>query len=131
MEEKHFDIWMPQKEKIHNTRREWLFREREIWWMAIGENVGTEVNGKGSNFLRPVLIIRKYGLGGFFGVPLTSQKHEGIWYTNFETKNKKQCALLSQAGSFSSYRLYGMIGRISKDDFERVMTDLEQLLFKK
>ena len=131
MEEKHFDIWMPQKENIHKVGRKWLFREREIWWMAIGENVGTEVNGKGASFLRPVLIVRKYGPGGFFGIPLSSQQHSGIWYTNFQTRGKDQCALLSQASSYSSYRLYNVIGRITKEDFERVLGDLEKLLFKK
>lgn len=127
---KHFDTWMPLKECIHFTGREWAFREKEIWWMAIGENVGTEVNGKGDNFLRPVLIIRKYGAGGFFGVPLSSQVHNGIWYTSFTSKGRQQCALLSQASSFSSYRLYGYISKISKLDFGRVINNLKKLLFK-
>ncbi len=128
---KHFSIWMPLKEKIHYASREWKFREREIWWMAIGENVGTEINGKGNNFLRPILIIRKYGPGGFFGVPLSSQKHKGMWYTNFKLKDSEQCALLSQAGSFCSYRLYGYIGRVLKNDFEEIISELERLLLKK
>ena len=128
---KHFDIWMPLKERIHSIGRKWKFREGEIWWMAIGENVGTEINGKGDNFLRPILVVRKYGPGGFFGVPLSSQKHEGMWYANFLLKNREQCALLSQASSFCSYRLYGFIGRLSKSVFEQIVDDLEKLLFKR
>ena len=128
---KHFGIWIALKERIHFAARKWKFREREIWWMAIGENVGTEINGKGVNFLRPVLIVRKYGAGGFFGIPLSSQIHKGIWYVHFLTKDKLQCALLSQASSFSSYRLYSYIGRISKADFVRVIEGLEILLFRK
>lgn len=128
---KHFDIWMPLKMRIHFAERRWEFREREIWWMAIGENVGTEVNGKGSNFLRPVLIVRKYGPRGFFGVPLSSKMHKGMWYTSFKSSGKLQCALLSQSGSFCSYRLYGFMGRISKKDFVKIIGDLEKLLFKK
>lgn len=127
---KRFNIWMPLKENIHCTGRKWEFREREIWWMAVGENIGTEVNGKGDNFLRPVLVVRKYGPGGFFGIPLSSQIHGGIWYTNFNSKGKKQCALLSQASSFSSHRLYGYISRINKADFNTVVMDLRKLLFK-
>lgn len=128
---KHFDVWMPLKKRIHFVGREWEFREREIWWMAIGENVGTEVNGKGDNFLRPVLIVRKYGPGGFFGVPLSSQLHEGMWYTNFTSKKKEHCALLSQAGSFCSYRLYGFMNKASKEEFAKIIDSLEKLLFKK
>ena len=128
---KRFNIWMPLKERIHFTGRKWEFREKEIWWMAMGENVGTEVNGKGDSFSRPVLIIRKYGPGGFFGVPLSSQIHKGMWYITFKSRGREQCALLSQAGSFCSYRLYGFIGRISKKDYRRVIIGLEKLLFKK
>ena len=128
---KHFDIWMPLKTRIHFAERKWEFREREIWWMAIGENVGTEVNGKGANFLRPVLIVRKYGPRGFFGVPLSSKVHNGMWYTSFKSNGKHQCALLSQSGSFCSYRLYGFMSRISKRDFAKIIGDLEKLLFKK
>ncbi len=130
-EEKHFEIWMPQKQKIHETGRKWQFREKEIWWMAIGENVGTEINGKGNNFLRPILVVRKYGPKGFFGIPLSSQVHQGLWYADFETNGRKQCALLSQAGSFCSYRLYNFIAKISEEDFNKVLSKLRELIFKK
>lgn len=58
---KRFNIWMPLKERIHFTGRKWEFREKEIWWMAMGENVGTEVNGKGDSFSRP-MDLRNYYL---------------------------------------------------------------------
>ena len=128
---KMFELWMPLKEKIHYARRKWQFREREVWWMAIGENVGTEINGKGDNFLRPILIVRKYGSDGFFGVPLSSQMHKGIWYANLLLRGEEQCVLLSQASSFCSYRLYGFIGRIAKKDFKYIVDSLSKLLLKK
>ena len=58
---KRFLEWIGLKEKLHNT--EYVppfFKEGEIWWCHLGENVGTEMNGKGDFFTRPVLILKKY-----------------------------------------------------------------------
>jgi len=37
------------------------FKEREIWWISAGQNIGTELYGKGSDFSRPVIVIKKFG----------------------------------------------------------------------
>jgi len=39
-------------------------------------NVGSEQNGNGTEFLRPVLIIRGFGADTCLAVPLTSSKHK-------------------------------------------------------
>jgi mRNA interferase MazF len=38
-----------------------------------GINVGCEIYGKGSNYVRPVLVINDDGEDNFIGVPLTSK----------------------------------------------------------
>ncbi len=129
-EKKHFDEWSKKKKEIHYSHSPPLYHEREIWWLAIGENIGAEINGKGTDFLRPVLIIRKYG-NLFFGVPLSSQIHQGMWYDQFEYKNKLQCALLSQASTFSANRLRYKMGRMPMLSFQRICDSLIGLLFKK
>jgi mRNA interferase MazF len=35
------------------------FKNGEIWWCSIGENIGSEMYGKGEFYRRPVLVIRK------------------------------------------------------------------------
>ena len=125
-----FDRWIEYKKIIHRTGRKWEYREREVWWCAIGENVGSEINGKGRNFLRPVLIVRKYGTL-FFGVPLSSRMHDGIWYEHFRFKDKMQCALLSQAGSMCAFRLHDKIGKLSFLDYLRICDSLSKLILKK
>lgn len=58
---KRFLEWIGLKEKLHNTEYiPPLFKEGEIWWCYVGENVGIEANGKGNQFTRPVLIFKKY-----------------------------------------------------------------------
>jgi len=128
---KRFDEWNELKKSLHENAKKFPFRERDSWWYAAGENIGTEVNGKGSRFSRPILVIRKYGEEGFFGVPISSQIHGGIWYAKFKCNGQTQCALLSQAGTYSVHRLYHRISRIKGEDFEMILTKLGQLLFKK
>ena len=59
---KRFLEWIGLKEKLHHTEHQPpLFKEGEVWWCYIGENVGVEVNGKGKQFTRPALILNGYG----------------------------------------------------------------------
>ncbi len=37
-----------------------FYREKEIWWAALGQNIGYEVNGKNESYERPVLILKRY-----------------------------------------------------------------------
>ncbi len=51
---KKFLEWIRLKEKLHeNNAKIPLFKEGEVWWCAIGENVGIEMNGKSKKFSRP------------------------------------------------------------------------------
>jgi len=58
MEEKRFSEWIERKERIHDVGRLPAISEREVWWVAVGENVGIEINGKSGRFSRPVLIYK-------------------------------------------------------------------------
>ncbi|TSC76682.1 MAG: hypothetical protein G01um101433_739, partial [Parcubacteria group bacterium Gr01-1014_33] len=44
---KRFLEWIGLKEKLHSAVHSApLVSEREIWWVSIGENVGSEIDGK-------------------------------------------------------------------------------------
>ena len=127
----NYDEWNEIKKSIQENNKILPFREREVWWYAAGKNIGTEINGKGARFSRPILIIRKYGQSSFLGIPLSTQLHQGRWYTYIDIKKEKRCVLLSQVGSFSAKRLLSRIGKISVVDFEGVCGELGRLIFKK
>ena len=75
---KRFLEWMAIKEKLHNTDAvPPLVKERDLWWVSFGENVGSEVNGKSKLFSRPGLVIKKLSRGFYLVAPTTSQKKEG------------------------------------------------------
>lgn len=125
-----YDKWNELKKQLASSDAVPLFRERDIWWYAAGENLGSEINGKGPKFSRPVLIVRRYGDATFFGVPLSTKKLEGLWYSHVTVNGVTRCALLSQASSFSSLRLYKKMDRLSVQEFKRICSKLGQLLLK-
>ena len=52
-----FADWARLKLRIHLYKNldSVYFRERQIWWASVGQNIGVESNGKNANFERPVL----------------------------------------------------------------------------
>ena len=127
---KDFNGWIIIKEKLHNDGSIHRIKVGEVWWCAVGENIGSEICGKGKTFARPVLILRKLSGNNFIGIPLTSKKHKGNWYVNFEFKGKSQVAVVSQVENISVYRLYSKMGEVPNSDLELVRNGLIDLLVK-
>ncbi|MBR3332360.1 type II toxin-antitoxin system PemK/MazF family toxin [Candidatus Saccharibacteria bacterium] len=128
---KNLEMWFPVKERKHNisTNKIPKITDGEIWWVAVGENVGVEINGKSKYFSRPVLIYKKLTHLGFLGIPLSTQKHDGAWYVGFRFQEKDICAVLSQARTFSTARLYSRLGQIAEDDMQKVKKGFRRLYF--
>lgn len=127
MEGKRFEEWIEVKSDLHKIAIVRRIREGEIWWCALGENVGVEINGKSKTFARPVLILRKLGKYSFMGIPLTSKAHEGSWYAMFYFRNTAQYAALAQARVVSVSRLYKKIGEADRQDIFLVRDKFRQL----
>ena len=128
-EKKNFADWFELKPAIHYKGILREFKEGDVWWCALGENVGIEINGKNKEFSRPVLVLKKLSKFGFFGIPLTSQDHKGTWYVPFVFKDKKQIAVLAQARVLSAYRLYEKMGSVPDSDLELVRDGFRKLYF--
>lgn len=127
MDGKRFDEWIEVKSDLHKIAIVRRMREGEIWWCALGENIGVEINGKSKTFARPILILRKLGKYSFMGIPLTSKKHEGSWYAMFYFRNTAQYAALAQARVVSVFRLYKKIGEADWQDIFLVRDKFRQL----
>lgn len=59
-EAQKFVDWTKLKIATHFSNKNVYFREGEIWWVSIGQNIGNEQNGKNTNFERSVLIFKKF-----------------------------------------------------------------------
>lgn len=51
-----FDQWNRIKRTTNQNNRKLGIKPREIYWANIGKNIGYEQNGKGKDFMRPLLM---------------------------------------------------------------------------
>jgi mRNA-degrading endonuclease toxin of MazEF toxin-antitoxin module len=126
-----YDNWNEIKKFTSTNNKKYTFKVREIYWLKVGYNLGYEIYGKGDEYLRPVLVFRKFSKESFLGIPLTSQAKDDMFHFAFKpiNKDKTNYAILSQIRLFSTKRIKNKFGKISTDDFENLKVKLKELLY--
>ena len=124
---KDFINWHKIKNNIEGKRQRLNFQIRDILFCSIGENVGFEQDGRGQEFLRPVVIIKKFNKEVFWGVPLTHTEKKGKYYFSFNLNNEVSVAILSQLKLFDAKRIKYKIGMINEKDFDILEEKIRQL----
>jgi dTDP-4-dehydrorhamnose reductase len=125
----HFDTWNIQKKELHLVDKVIGYSLFEIVFMKIGSNIGYEQDGKGEEFLRPVLVYKKFNNRVFLGIPLTSVENNDKFHFEFEyKKGKKSYAILSQIRLFDIKRAKYKDGKISKKSFKALQDKLLNLI---
>ena len=125
---KDFDKWNIQKKELESSVFDFLFNTGEIWWCSVGLNLGVESCGKGELYQRPVLVLKKLSRTSFIGIPLSTQKKEGTWFTKITILNEKRYALLYQVRLFSTNRFQRRLTTLDAIDFKKIKEKLEALL---
>ncbi|MCL2807072.1 MAG: hypothetical protein FWD27_02750 [Coriobacteriia bacterium] len=46
MKIKDYKRWMPKKSEINSRRERVAFKERDVFWVSIGENIGFEEDAR-------------------------------------------------------------------------------------
>ena len=126
----NFEIWNKKKQNLHfNSTFNAYPKIGEVWVAAVGKNIGFEQNGKGYDFQRPVLIIKKFNNHMMWIVPLTSiPKSLDFYYNYTDHDGNKVAAILAQLKLMSTKRLYRRSYRISKVEFSRIIKALQNML---
>ena len=131
---KDFRKWHGKKTGINDIARPPFFHEREIWFCYLGANVGFEQDGQGKDFLRPVVIVRKFNNEIFWAIPLTKsnkkhkEKAERYYYSFSFTPGVMSVAILSQIRLVDARRLAYLLGDITEKDFDELTKKLKALL---
>ena len=124
---KDFDKWIIKKKNLHNKIVvPPLFKERDIWWVSVGINVGYEEDGKDSNYVRPVLIVKKFNREMFLGVPMSTKLKDNKYYIPVTVKKNTVSVMTSQIRVFSSKRIWNKLAELDCGDFERVLEELKE-----
>lgn len=124
-----FDRWNNKKKDIHTNKKSIFVKERHIVFITMGQNIGYEQNGKGEEFLRPVIVYKKFNNNQFLGIPLTSQEKSGKYYFEFSYQNsKKSYAILSQLRVFDTKRVKYKSGTINLEDYEKLIIEVVKVV---
>ncbi len=118
---KNFLEWIKLKEKLHDKANvPPIVKERDIWWISFGENVGSEINGKSRYFSRPGVVLKKLSRGFYLVAPTTTQKKEGTWYVETVQSGKKMYVCLHQIRGIDYRRLSSHYSQMDESDFRKV-----------
>lgn len=125
---KKFDDWNSRKKQIASQVNEKQFHERDMLFISMGKNIGFEQDGKGDDFLRPVVVYKKFSKDVFLGIPLTHTDKDSKFYCTFTFHGEVSVAILSQIRLFDAKRISYGVGRISDSDYNLIKTKLIALL---
>ncbi len=122
-------FWNVKKIDINSKVNKLFFHEREILFSHTGLNVGSEQNGKGKSFGRPVIILCKFSKEIFWGIPLTTKNKVGSYYVSVNLGDSvDRTAIIPQLRVMDARRLYQKIGIINKETYENIINRILELL---
>jgi len=126
-----FDKWNEKKKTTNFDGAYPHFLPGQIWWAQMGQNIATEVAGKGDDFLRPVVIMQRVYGNACLAIPLTTTERQGDYYLRFQdSKGKTQYALLTQIRYLDGKRLKYQRSDIKKEDLDNLREAFCRLIKK-
>lgn len=132
---KNYQKWIGLKRQLQNsTEKEFFFSEAQVWHCHMGENIGYEQDGYGDEFLRPVIILKKFNKQIFWGIPLTHTiknlpvyfRCNPIFVSGANTN--ESAAVLSQIRLMDARRLRKRFARIEYSEFRLLTEKFKALL---
>lgn len=127
--EKDFKGWFDDKRKLDAEEKPPFYHEREIWWCALGVNVGSEQDGTGKNFDRPVVVVRGFNKDVCFIVALTGKKRDSKFHLYLgKVEEVEASAILSQVRLIDTRRLVKKICTLDDGKFEELKVRLRNIL---
>lgn len=121
---KNFDSWNVLKKQVNEIEHDLFAASGEIWWCSLGVNIGSEQDGVGEHFERPVLIIKKVSKNNLLIAPLTTKDKKSIKF-KVELSKIRGYVLLDQIKVIDKKRLKRSIEKLPKDEFLKLIEVLK------
>lgn len=129
---KNFLNWFNLKPKLDKTNHQPPFvSEGQIWWCHLGENIGSEISGKGISYTRPAIIYKKLSHYTYLVIPTSTKIKIGSWFVPVKYKNVSSVACLHQIRTIDYRRIQNQIAFLSENDFILITKALQKLYFDK
>lgn len=104
-------------------------KSKEIWWVNIGQNIGTEMNGKNDRFERPALVLKIFNRDMILICPISSKIKRNKYIIEFlNHQNEKNTVNTSQIRVLSSKRFIRKIIDIDDKTFKEVRNNIRNYI---
>ena len=119
--DKNFDSWNDSKKKYQVLRANRFYKIRDIWWCNLGLNLGQEQDGTGTDFERPVLVVKAFSKEVCLIVPLTTSYKINPYYLDIGIINeRKNYIISSQLRLVDTKRFSDKLGKLNSEQFNNV-----------
>ena len=125
---KKFDEWHAIKKEIDVSASAPSFKEREIWLISVGVNIGSEIDGKGKQFVRPVLVLYKKDKMNFVALPLSQSNSSKR--SDYYTFKENSFIIFGQVRTVSGKRMVRRIGRMGPKFFTDVQNTFANYILR-
>lgn len=129
--DKNFDIWNNTKKGLENSSilPKYFPKKGEVWIIVLGQNLGFEQNGVGKDFLRPMMVIKKFNNHMFWCVPLsTKQKHFDFYFNFTDPESQPVSVILAQLRLVSIKRFQRKVYETPWEVFDAIKQGLRKFL---
>ncbi|MDO8548207.1 MAG: type II toxin-antitoxin system PemK/MazF family toxin [bacterium] len=117
---KDFDRWNEAKKQTDKSIFNDFVHARDVWWCALGVNVGVKQDGKHDTFERPILVLRKFNKDMVLAVPLSTRIKKNPYNVIFTHEGEEFSALISQVRIISTKRLKRYMYKMSSNIFDEI-----------
>ncbi len=125
---KNFDEWNNIKKNIEKFTPDFNVDMREVWWVSLGINIGSEACGKNDNFERPVIVLKKFDSNNFFVLPITSTINEGDHFYTIFMNGQDRCVMLHQGKFINKRRFLRRMQILSESKFDGIKNTFIDLI---
>lgn len=116
--EKDFDGWHKTKKQIDALPITKYIHPRDIWWCALGINIGAESDGKNENYERPVIVMKVYNKETMVVLPITTRKKSDAFHFETITGDRTVWVKLTQTRVVSGKRFLRKLNVVDEKQFE-------------
>lgn len=125
---KSLRYWSKVKIDIELKESPRFCKKGDVWWCSLGQNIGTEQNGSGDKFQRPVLVLKIFNHKTILIIPLTTSDKTNIYrkYVGI-IRGKHAKAIICQLRTISSKRLTEKITTMDKKIFKQTKKEVRKI----
>lgn len=123
-----YDRWNNIVKHLEVKGKPYRVKAGEVHWVGLGKNLGSEIDGKGKRYARPMIVIKTINHNAFIGLPLTTKPHFWPGFLRVQFCDQEEFVILQQIRICSTKRVYNRMGRLDAATFNEIRKSLSEYL---